>query len=74
MAKLLYSAAMSLDGFIAGPDGDMSSLTPYLGPDPALDGLVERIGAPGGRLVRLERVRVTDGPIATSIWLRVIPG
>lgn len=183
MAKLLYSAAMSLDGFIAGPDGDMSWLVPYLGPDPALDGLVERIGAllvgrrtfsgddpnrgtdkegafsgtwsgpqvvlthhvprqthdspgvtyssnvteaislaqeaageieyvnvlgaetarhcletgaldevlvsvvpvmlgdgtplfhhPGGRLVRLERVRVTEGPIATSIWLRVVPG
>ncbi len=45
MAKLLYSAAMSLDGFIAGPGGDMSWLTPYLGPDPALDGLTERIGA-----------------------------
>ena len=24
MAKFLYSAAMSLDGFIAGPGGDMS--------------------------------------------------
>ncbi len=27
MAKLLYSAAMSLDGFIAGVDGDMSWLS-----------------------------------------------
>ena len=45
MVKLLYSAGMSLDGFIAGRDGDMSWLTPYMGPDPALDGLVERIGA-----------------------------
>ena len=45
MVKLLYSAGMSLDGFIAGPGGDMSWLTPYMGPDPALDGLAERIGA-----------------------------
>jgi dihydrofolate reductase len=45
MSKLLYSATMSLDGFIAGPGGDMSWLTSHLAPDPALDGLVERIGA-----------------------------
>jgi len=45
MAKLLYSATMSVDGFIAGPDGDMSWLTPYLGPDPAMDDLTGRIGA-----------------------------
>ena len=31
MAKVLYSAAMSLDGFIAGAGGDMSWLTEYLG-------------------------------------------
>ena len=29
MAKLLYSATMSLDGFIAGPGGDMSWLTEH---------------------------------------------
>ena len=34
MAKLLYSATVSLDGFIAGPEGDMSWLTEYLGPNP----------------------------------------
>ena len=34
MAKLLYSATMSLDAYIAGPGGDMSWLTPYLGPNP----------------------------------------
>lgn len=45
MAKLLYSATMSLDGFIAGPGGDMSWLTPYVGPDPLADGLVGRIGS-----------------------------
>lgn len=31
MATLLYSATMSLDGFIAGPGGDMSWLTEHLG-------------------------------------------
>ncbi|HEV2887243.1 MAG TPA: dihydrofolate reductase family protein [Jatrophihabitans sp.] len=42
---MLYSATMSLDGFIAGPGGDMSWLTPYLGPNPTADELVGRIGA-----------------------------
>ncbi|RSN67341.1 dihydrofolate reductase family protein [Actinomadura sp. WAC 06369] len=46
MAKLLYSATMSLDGFIAAPGGDMSWLTEHLAaPDPAAEGLVDRIGA-----------------------------
>src|SRR5665647_951682 len=45
MVKLLYSVSMSLDGFIAGPGGDMSWLTPYLGPNPGIEGLMERIGA-----------------------------
>lgn len=45
MARMLYSATMSLDGYIAGPGGDMSWLTPYLGPNPTADDLVARIGA-----------------------------
>ena len=45
MSKLLYSVTMSLDGFIAGPGGDMSWLTEHLGPDPVVDELVQRIGA-----------------------------
>ena len=45
MAKLLYSATMSLDGFIAGAGGDMSWLTKYLGPNPMADELVGNIGA-----------------------------
>jgi dihydrofolate reductase len=45
VAKLLYSATMSLDGFIAGAGGDMSWLTKYLGPNPVADDLVNEIGA-----------------------------
>lgn len=45
MAKLLYSVTMSLDGFIAGPGGDMSWLTEYLGPNPDAEALVDQIGA-----------------------------
>ncbi|MFI8997295.1 dihydrofolate reductase family protein [Streptomyces sp. NPDC053542] len=46
MAKLLYSATMSLDGFITGPDGDMSWLTRHLGgPDPMVDRLIGETGA-----------------------------
>jgi len=46
MTKVLYSATMSLDGFIAGPGGDMSWLTEHLGgPNPVADDLVGKIGA-----------------------------
>jgi dihydrofolate reductase len=45
MAKVLYSATMSLDGFIAGAGGDMSWLSPFLGPNPTADDLVGRVGA-----------------------------
>ncbi|WP_275293116.1 dihydrofolate reductase family protein [Amycolatopsis sp. La24] len=43
MGKLLYSAAMSLDGFIAGPGGDMGWLAPYTGE--AADDLAAEVGA-----------------------------
>jgi dihydrofolate reductase len=45
MGKVLYSATMSLDGFIAGPGGDMSWLTEHLGPNPTVDDLIGEIGA-----------------------------
>ncbi|MEX5720181.1 dihydrofolate reductase family protein [Geodermatophilus maliterrae] len=46
MATLLYSATASLDGFIAGPGGDMSWLTEHLtGPDPTVERLLDRVGA-----------------------------
>lgn len=45
MARFLYSFTMSLDGFIAGPGGDMSWLTRHLGPNPLADDLVGQIGA-----------------------------
>lgn len=45
MAKLLYSATMSLDGFIAGPGGDASWMTGHLGPNPAIAEIIGQIGA-----------------------------
>jgi dihydrofolate reductase len=45
MARTLYSVTMSLDGFIAGPGGDMSWLTEHLGPNPEIDDLIGDIGA-----------------------------
>ncbi|MFC4010368.1 dihydrofolate reductase family protein [Nonomuraea purpurea] len=45
MSKLLYSVSMSVDGFIAGPGGDMSWLTEHLGPNPLVDELIGDIGA-----------------------------
>lgn len=45
MAKVLYSVTMSLDGYIAGPGGDMQWMTPYLGPNPEVADLIGRIGS-----------------------------
>ena len=46
VAKVLYSVTMSLDGYIAGPGGDMQWLAPYLeAPNPEAEALVERVGA-----------------------------
>ena len=47
MTKLLYSATMSLDGFIAGPGGDMTWMAelPGTGPHEVADGLWKQIGA-----------------------------
>src|SRR4051794_4185782 len=45
-SKLLYSATMSLDGFIAGPGGDMSWLAePLAGLDVDAEALMADIGA-----------------------------
>lgn len=45
MGKVLYSATMSVVGFIAGPGGDMSWLTEHLGPNPKVDEVIGEIGA-----------------------------
>ena len=47
MATLLYSATASLDGFIAGPGGDMSWLTEHLtgAVNPTADRLLADLGA-----------------------------
>ncbi|MDT5243824.1 MAG: hypothetical protein QOD36_1200 [Mycobacterium sp.] len=45
MAKFLYSAAMSLDGFISGPGGDMSWMVDHLGPNPVVDQLIKQTDA-----------------------------
>ncbi|UCM88261.1 dihydrofolate reductase family protein [Streptomyces marincola] len=45
MSRLLYSVTMSLDGFIAGPGGDMSWLTEHLDPNPLVEELISEVGA-----------------------------
>ena len=45
MSTLLYSATISLDGYLAGPGGDMSWLRPYLRPTPRIDALQQDIRA-----------------------------
>jgi dihydrofolate reductase len=67
MSKLLYSATMSLDGFIAGASGDMSWLSAYVGsaspasgPDSGLD--VEELMADIGALLIGHRTFTGDDP------------
>jgi dihydrofolate reductase len=46
MATVIYSATASLDGFIAGPGGDMSWLSEHVGgQNEAADRLLARLGA-----------------------------
>jgi dihydrofolate reductase len=45
MAKLQWQFTMSLDGFMAGPDGDMSWLAEHLAPNPTVDEIVGKVGA-----------------------------
>ena len=45
MAKVMYTAAMSLDGFIAGAGGDMSWLAEHTGPNPVVAELIAQTGA-----------------------------
>ncbi len=52
MSQVLYSATVSLNGYIAGSGGDMSWLRPHLQPNPLVEQLQQEIGAlpVGGRL------------------------
>jgi dihydrofolate reductase len=59
MAKLLYGVTMSLDGFIAGPGGDMQWMKPYLGPIPEVDELIKEIGS----LLVGKRTATGDDPL-----------
>lgn len=43
--RLIYPAAISLDGYLAGPDGDMSWLLPHAGPNPESEELMHRAGS-----------------------------
>ncbi len=55
MGKVVIHATMSLDGYIAGPDDDMSWMYEYVGPNKVADEVVQKVGAivSGGRLSRL---------------------
>jgi dihydrofolate reductase len=45
MAKLQWQFTASLDGYMASPGGDMSWLKDFLGPDPAMDEIMEQTRA-----------------------------
>jgi len=45
VGELQYQCGMSLDGFIAGPNGDMSWMAGNTGPDPTVDRIKRETGA-----------------------------
>ncbi|GAA1172082.1 dihydrofolate reductase family protein [Nesterenkonia xinjiangensis] len=45
MTTFLYAASASVDGRIAGPDGDMSWLLPHMGADPVMERLMPDLQA-----------------------------
>ncbi len=61
MAKVLWHVTMSLDGFIAGPGDDMTWMGDFVGPNPAVDDLLPRIGAvlAGRRTYRPDKLAET---------------
>ena len=64
MARFVYSVTMSVDGFIAGADGDMAWMVPYLGPDPTVDAFIAEVGAVlvgGGTLRGRDPYEGSDG-------------
>jgi dihydrofolate reductase len=56
MSKVLWHATISADGFMTGPDDDMTWMAGYAGPNPAVEEVLPRIGAVliGGRTFRAE--------------------
>ncbi len=44
-SRTLYSCTTSLDGFLAGPGGDMQWLNKHLGPDPVAENLAAQVGS-----------------------------
>jgi hypothetical protein len=57
MRKLIYSMGVSLDGFIAGPDGEID----WSAPDEELRRF--RDTTFGSRVVYVRYMRVEDGPV-----------
>ena len=62
MGKVVIHATMSLDGYIAGPNDDLSWMSDYEGPDEVADDVIRMVGAivGGGRFFRLIEKRLED--------------
>ncbi len=82
MGKVLYSAAMSLDGYVSilGADiarqcllaGELDEVFVSIVPVLLGDG-TPLLHEPGGVHRLLETVRVTPLPHTTNVWMRVTP-
>ncbi len=68
MTKVVWHITMSLDGFIAGPDDDMTWIADYVGPNPAVTEILGQIGAVlmGGRTYQLGKT--DEGKVYGGAW------
>ncbi len=60
MGAVVIHATMSLDGYIAGPNDDMSWMSNYVGPNKVVDQVIQSVGAivAGGRYFRVNEHRL----------------
>ncbi len=68
MSKVLWHITMSLDGFVAGPGGDMSWMGDYADPNPTVNEVLGQIGAVliGGRTY--DGAKTEQGKVYGGAW------
>ena len=68
MSKMLWHITMSLDGFVAGPGGDMQWMGDYVGPNPTVDEVLSQIGAVLIGARTYQSARTDEGKVYGGAW------
>ena len=68
MSKMLWHITMSLDGFVAGPGGDMQWMGDYVGPNPTVDEVLSQIGAVLIGARTFQGAKTDEGKVYGGAW------